>query len=59
MRFTAKRDVFTDALVTAMGTVSKKNTITNIEGFLIETTPDEKIQISSYDIKNFFMVTSL
>jgi len=50
MRFIAKRDVFTDALVTAMGTVSKKNTITNIEGFLIETTEDGKIQISSYDM---------
>ena len=50
MKFTVKRDIFTNALVTAMGTVSKKNTITNIEGFLIETTDDDKIQISSYDM---------
>ena len=50
MKFTVKRDSFTNALNTAMGTVSKKNTITNIEGFLIETTADGKIQISSYDM---------
>ena len=50
MKFTVKRDLFTNAINTAMGTVSKKNTITNIEGFLIETTKDEKIQISSYDM---------
>ncbi len=50
MKITVKRDIFTDALTTAMGTVSKKNTITNIEGFLIETSDDGKIQISSYDM---------
>ncbi len=50
MKFTVKRDVFTNALTTAMGTVSKKNTITNIEGFLIETEEENKIQISSYDM---------
>ena len=50
MKITVKRDLFTEALTTAMGTVSKKNTITNIEGFLIETTDDGKIQISSYDM---------
>ncbi len=50
MKITVKRDVFTAALTTAMGTVSKKNTITNIEGFLIETTEDGKVQISSYDM---------
>ncbi len=50
MKFTVKRDVFTEALITAMGTVSKKNTITNIEGFLIEALDDGNIQISSYDM---------
>ncbi len=50
MKITVKRDLFTAALTTAMGTVSKKNTITNIEGFLIETTEDGKVQISSYDM---------
>lgn len=50
MKFTVKRDIFTEALITAMGTVSKKNTITNIEGFLIEALDDGKIQISSYDM---------
>lgn len=50
MKFTVKRDEFTNALTTAMGTVSKKNTITNIEGFLIEALEGDKIQISSYDM---------
>ena len=50
MKFTVNREIFTDALTTAMGTVSKKNTITNIEGFLIETTEDGMLQISSYDM---------
>ena len=50
MKFTVKRDVLTEALITAMGTVSKKNTITNIEGFLIEALEDGNIQISSYDM---------
>ena len=50
MRFIAKRDVFTDALVTAMGTVSNKGTITAIEGVLLETVEDGKIRISTYDM---------
>jgi len=33
-----------------MGTVSNKNTITSIEGVLIETMPDGKIRISTYDM---------
>ena len=33
-----------------MGSVSNKNTITAIEGVLIETTPAGKIQISTYDM---------
>lgn len=57
MKIIVKRDVFTDALTTAMGTVSKKNTITNIEGFLIETTEDEKIRISSYDMTKGIRIT--
>ena len=37
-------------LNTAMGTVSNKNTITSIEGVLIETVEDGKIRISTYDM---------
>lgn len=37
-------------LTPAMGTVSNKNTITSIEGVLIETMPDGKIRISTYDM---------
>jgi len=33
-----------------MGTVSNKNTITSIEGVLLETMPDGKIRISTYDM---------
>ena len=37
-------------LTPAMGTVSNKNTITAIEGVLIETVEDGKIRISTYDM---------
>ena len=39
-----------DKLTPAMGTVSNKNTITSIEGVLMETMPDGKIRISTYDM---------
>ncbi len=57
MKFTVDRNLFTDALIIAMGTVSKKNTITNIEGFLIETKDENKIQISSYDMTKGIRLT--
>ena len=37
-------------LTPAMGTVSNKNTITAIEGVLLETVEDGKIRISTYDM---------
>ena len=37
-------------LTPAMGTVSNKNTITSIEGVLLETMPDGMIRISTYDM---------
>ena len=37
-------------LTPAMGTVSNKNTITSIEGVLMETMSDGKIRISTYDM---------
>ena len=39
-----------EKLTPAMGTVSNKNTITSIEGVLIETLKDGRIQISTYDM---------
>ena len=39
-----------DKLTPAMGTVSNKNTITSIEGVLMETLPDGKVRISTYDM---------
>ena len=44
-------------LVPAMGTVSNKNTITAIEGVLIETLDNGKIQISTYDMNKGFRAT--
>ncbi len=41
-------------LTPAMGTVSNKNTITAIEGVLIETLDDGRIQISTYDMNKGF-----
>jgi DNA polymerase-3 subunit beta len=44
-------------LVPAMGTVSNKNTITAIEGVLIETLDDGRVQISTYDMNKGFRAT--
>ena len=50
MKFTVQKSVFMNVLTPAMGTVSNKNTITSIEGVLIETLDDGKIRISTYDM---------
>ncbi len=50
MKFTVHKSVFMDVLTPAMGTVSNKNTITSIEGVLIETLDSGLIQISTYDM---------
>ncbi len=50
MKFTVLKSVLMNVLTPAMGTVSSKNTITSIEGVLIESTDDGKIQISTYDM---------
>ena len=44
-------------LTPAMGTVSNKNTITAIEGVLIETLDGGKIRISTYDMNKGFRAT--
>ena len=50
MKFTVTKSAFMNALTPAMGTVSNKNTITSIEGILIETLDNGKITLSSYDM---------
>ena len=50
MKFTVHKSVFMNRLTPAMGTVSNKNTITSIEGVLLETMPDGMIRLSTYDM---------
>ena len=54
MKFTINKSNLMRVLVPAMGTVSNKNTITAIEGVLIETLDNGKIQISTYDMNKGF-----
>ncbi len=46
-----------NVLTPAMGTVSNKNTITSIEGVLIETVEDGLIRISTYDMNKGIRAT--
>ena len=57
MKFTVSKSEFMRVLVPAMGTVSNKNTITAIEGVLIETLDNGRIQISTYDMNKGFRAT--
>ena len=57
MKFTVSKSDFMRVLVPAMGTVSNKNTITAIEGVLIETLDYGLIQISTYDMNKGFRAT--
>ena len=50
MKITVLKSALMEKLTPAMGTVSNKNTITSIEGVLIETLQNGKIQISTYDM---------
>lgn len=50
MKFTVHKSIFLKVLTPAMGSVSNKNTITSIEGVLIETLESGLIQISTYDM---------
>lgn len=51
MKFTVLKSVFMNVLTPAMGTVSNKNTITSIEGVLIETLESGDVRISTYDME--------
>lgn len=50
MKFTVLKSALINKLTPAMGTVSNKNTITSIEGVLIETCENNTIRISTYDM---------
>lgn len=50
MKITVSKEKLLEKLIPAMGTVSNKNTITAIEGVLIETLEDNKVRISTYDM---------
>ena len=50
MKITIQKSALMSKLTPAMGTVSNKNTITSIEGVLIETLDSGDIQISTYDM---------
>ena len=50
MKFTVLKSVLMEKLTPAMGTVSNKNTITSIEGVLIETLDDGNVRLSTYDM---------
>lgn len=50
MKFTVQKSVLLDKLTPAMGTISNKNTITSIEGVLIETLDDGTVRLSTYDM---------
>ena len=57
MKFTIHKSDFIRALTLAMGTVSNKNTITAIEGILIEALENSQIRITSYDMNKGFRST--
>lgn len=63
MKFSVMKSVFMNVLTPAMSTVSNKNTIASIEGVLIETLEDGRIEISTYDmnkgIRAIFMPDSV
>ena len=50
MKFKVLKSDFLSVLTPAMGSVSNKNTITSIEGVLIETLDNGLIEVSSYDV---------
>lgn len=50
MKFTVNKAAFLDKLAPAMGTVSNKNTITSIEGVLLETMEGGRIRLSTFDM---------
>ncbi len=50
MKFTVLKSTLMEKLTPAMGSVSNKNTITSIEGVLLETMGDGTVRLSTYDM---------
>lgn len=50
MKFTVHKSTLMDCLTLAIGTVSNKNTITSLEGVLLETMGDGSVRLSTYDM---------
>jgi len=57
MKFTVSKSELLRVLTPAMGSVSNKNTITAIEGVLIETLDDGTVRLSTYDMNKGFRAT--
>lgn len=57
MKFTVLKSEFMRKLTPAMGTVSNKNTITSLEGVLLECMDDGLIRLSTYDMNKGFRST--
>ena len=57
MIITVQKSTLLEKLVLAMGTVSNKNTITSIEGVLIETLGGNTVRISTYDMNKGIRAT--
>ncbi len=54
MRFTVEKSDLLKKLTPAMGSVSNRNTITSIEGVLVETTEEGTVRITTYDMNKGF-----
>ncbi len=50
MKITVQKNAFLKAFLPTLGTVSNKNTISSIEGVLIETMDDATVRLSTYDM---------
>ncbi len=50
MKITIAKNEFLKAFLPTLGTVSNKNTISSIEGVLIETMDDNSVRLSTYDM---------
>ena len=57
MKFSLPKDIFQDSILPMLGTVSNKNTISAIEGILIETTGKDTVELSSYDMNKGMRIT--
>ena len=57
MKFTVLKSTLMEKLTPAMGSVSNKNTVTTLEGVLIETLNDGDVRISTYDMNKGIRAT--